>query len=215
MRCPSYISADTLLSAYKRGIFPMADGANSEKIFWIKPDKRGIIPLGNLHISRSTKKFIRKHKIVSTINSNFSEVLTNCRNRKETWINYQLYQSYLELNRLGYAISVEIWIKDRLIGGLLGVIIGACFFGESMFSLVPNGSKLALICTMARLVYGQFSVFDTQFLTDHLRSMGGREISHKFYLELLAKGLDHKGNFLDFPVCYSWESMIQLSSQNR
>ena len=208
------ISTETILKAYKKGIFPMAEGAKSQKIVWIKPERRGILPIGKLHISRSMKKFIRKEEIQTSINTCFTDVLTNCKNRNDTWINSQLSEVYLDLNIKGHALSIEIWRDKKLIGGLLGVVVGACFFGESMFSLFNNGSKLALIVTMARLVNGKFLLFDTQFLSHHLSTMGGCEIPDSQYMAILTKGLATKSNFFNFPTNYSWSEMIQLSSQN-
>ncbi len=209
-----HISTNTLLHAYSQGIFPMAQSAKSETIVWIRPEQRGIIPIGKLHISRSMRKFIRKEEIKMSINSCFRDVLENCRNRKATWINNQLFNLYLDLNRTGHALSVEVWKGQVLIGGLLGVAIGSCFFGESMFSSFKNGSKLALIGTMARLVNAKFILFDTQFLNDHLVTMGGCEIPSAQYTDILSKGLNSKSDFFKFPETYSWFEMIQLSSQN-
>ena len=208
------ISANTLIIAYKNGIFPMAPSAKSNEIIWVNPRKRGIIPIGSLHVSRSTRKFIRQQNFEATINTSFSIVLKGCSNRQETWINEQLSDLYLELNEKGYALSIEIWLNKRLIGGLLGVIIGSCFFGESMFSTYKNASKLALIVVMARLVHGNFTLFDTQFMTNHLISMGGRELSQKSYMAKLRSGIDIQNDFFSFPESYSWSQMIHLSSQN-
>ena len=206
------LTAKDVLTGYRIGIFPMAESKNSSKISWIKPKRRGVIPIGKLHISRSLKKFIRSHELSMTLNTCFSKVVDHCADRPDTWINKQLYQIYLELYKLRYAVSIEIWSKNQLIGGLLGVKIGSCFCGESMFSLSPNGSKLALIVTMAHLKYNNFTLFDTQFITDHLLKMGGCEISQIDYERRLATATLNHCKFANLPVGYSWLEIMQLNN---
>ena len=209
----NYIDTQEMLRAYRSGIFPMAIGKESNSISWIRPIKRGIIPIGYLHISRSTKKFIRKTEVKSSINTCFKDILKNCANREDTWINKPIYESYIRLYELGYAHSVEIWEGSALAGGLFGISIGSCFFGESMFSLRPNGSKLALIFTMASLIYSGYKLFDVQFLTDHLKTMGAKEINNEEYQKILSLGLKTESNLLDLSSDYSWSKIIQLNNQ--
>ena len=208
----SQIHAKDMLLGYSTGIFPMAEGKSSKELFWIKPKKRGIIPIGELHISKSLKKFIRSNNFTISINKCFSKVVDHCSDRPDTWINSELYKSYIELNRLGYAISIEVWSREILIGGLFGVRIGSCFCGESMFSLSTNGSKLAMVVTMAHLKHNKFTLFDTQFITDHLKSMGGYEISQIDYEEKLALAVKIQCEFNTFPTNYSWLEILQLNN---
>lgn len=206
------LRTDDILQGYRNGIFLMADNKNAKHLFWVKPEKRGIIPIGELHISKSLKKFIRSNDISMSLNNCFEKVVTHCSNRPNTWINKELYEIYLELYRLKYAVSIEVWSKQQLIGGLFGVTVGSCFCGESMFSLSTNGSKLAMVITMAHLAYNKFTVFDTQFVTDHLQRMGGHEISQVEYETHLSQAINDKREFLNFPSNYSWLEIMQLNS---
>ena len=207
------ISYKTILSGYRKGIFPMAKNKTSESLFWVKPESRGIIPIGQLHISKSLKKFIKSNKINTSINKCFPNVVNLCADRSDTWINEQLTDIYQELYETGYACSIEIWMRQKLIGGLFGLTIGSCFCGESMFSLSTNGSKLALIATMAHLNYSGFTLFDTQFSSTHLLSMGGIEILQTEYETLLSSAITNRATFLDLPTSYSWPEMMQLNNQ--
>ena len=135
-----------------------------------------------------------------------------CADRETSWINHQLLDIYYELYKKGSAFSVEIWMNDKLVGGLFGVAVGSCFCGESMFSLATNGSKLALVATMARLIYAGFKLFDTQFPNKHLQSMGGCAISQSKYEILLSDCIDHHCDFLNFPVTCTWSELIQLNN---
>lgn len=207
------ITSEKILAAYQIGIFPMAESKKSNKVFWVRPEKRGIIPIRTLHISRTTKKFIKKNIIKTTTNTCFNEVVNKCSDRTDTWINKQLHDVYFDLYEKGHAFSVEVWINSKLVGGLFGIAMGSCFCGESMFSESQNGSKLALIVTMARLVHSRFTLFDTQFTTDHLSSMGGIEISTGYYKELLASAIGNERNFCELPDNSSWSELMQLNNQ--
>ncbi len=190
----------------------MAESKNNDKISWIKPKKRGIIPIGNLHISKSLKKNIKKKNFYYSVNKEFNLILKHCSNREETWINDTLKNSYIALFNMGFCHSIEIWEKKELIGGLFGVVLGSCFFAESMFSLKNNGSKIALVSLMARLVEGNFKLLDTQFSSPHLNSMGGIEISQKKYEIYLKKNIDLKSNFFKLKNDESWAYQMQLAS---
>ena len=209
----SGLRAKDVLLGYSRGVFPMANSKDDKELFWVKPEKRGVIKIGELHISKSVKKFIRSNEVSMSLNKCFSRVVDHCADRHNTWINTELYEIYLELYRLGHAVSIEIWSSHKLIGGLFGVKIGSCFCGESMFSLSTNGSKLALIVTMAHLKYNKFTLFDTQFITDHLRTMGGSEILQTEYEKKLAVAISKNCKFLNFPVNHSWLEIMQLNNQ--
>ena len=203
---------DSILDGYRRGIFPMAKSKDSREIMWVKPIERGVIPVGQLHISKSMRKHIKSRLITNTINNCFEEVVRRCADRPDTWINNDLSKFYKELYARGYAFSIEIWSHEKLIGGLFGICIGSCFCGESMFSSEPNGSKLALIVTMARLIYNKFKLFDTQFPSDHLKSMGGCTITQACYEKRLLACINDNQSLLQLPKNYSWVEILQLNN---
>ena len=207
------IDLDRFILGYRTGIFPMAKSKTSKEIYWVKPKVRGIVPIGKLHISKSLKRFIKSNVIEATINQHFLTVVESCADRSETWINDELKFIYNMLYEQGHAVSIEIWLNSKLIGGLFGISIGSCFCGESMFSSANNGSKLALIVTMARLKYNNFKLFDTQFPNDHLKRMGGISISQNKYEVLLMNCLKDKCSLVEFPSTYSWSEIMQLNNQ--
>ena len=196
-----YLSPEVLLFAYQQGLFPMAESRNAKRVQWVEPQKRGIFKLGNFHISRSLKRIILKKDYSITVNSCFPKVVEKCADRRETWINDDIYNCYCKLHDDGFAHSLEVWRDNRLIGGIYGVAIGAAFFGESMFSEVSNGSKIALTYLHDRLLKAGFKLFDTQFLTEHLASLGAIEITQAQYLIKLEQALNKNANFLN--VSYS------------
>jgi leucyl/phenylalanyl-tRNA--protein transferase len=172
----------TLLLAYGNGIFPWT----THPLTWWSPDPRAIIPIGGLHVSRSLRKVLRNRDFSTTFDRSFRAVMEGCaapsRGRKETWISPAFITAYTRLHGLGYAHSVEVWHGDRLAGGLYGVSIGGFFAGESMFSAEENASKVALVAMEEKLRTAGFELFDVQFLTPHLRSMGAVEIARAGYL---------------------------------
>lgn len=184
-----------LLFAYASGVFPMAESAESDEIFWFNPEKRGVLPLDGLHISRSLHKALRTGRYKVTANQCFSEVLAACADREETWINAEITSLYTELHHMGHAHSVEVWDGAELVGGLYGVSLGAVFFGESMFSRQSDASKIALVGLVARLNLGGFKLLDMQFLTPHLERMGGVQINREAYQAKLETALKLKGDF--------------------
>ncbi len=190
---------EVLLDCYRRGVFPMAENRDDPTIFLVDPDRRGILPLDGLHISRSMRKFVRQTDLMVTYDQNFNEVIAECAHptidRKETWINAGIAYLYSELFDNGHAHSVEVWRESKLVGGLYGVSIGGAFFGESMFSRETNASKLALIKLVERLNKGGYVLLDTQFITDHLASLGAIEISRVEYHEKLKVALKVKASF--------------------
>lgn len=183
-----------LLDCYRRGVFPMADSRDDPRVFLLDPDERGIIPLDNLHISRSLRKFMKKMPFTVTFDVAFSEVISKCAetapDRENTWINGGIEYLYGRLHSMGHAHSVEIWENRELVGGLYGVCIGGAFFGESMFSRRTNASKVALVYLVERLNTAGYQLLDTQFITDHLRTMGAVEIPRIEYHALLKEALD-------------------------
>lgn len=207
-----YLSPEVLLFAYQQGLFPMAESRNAKQIQWIQPEKRGIFQLGNFHISKSLRRVILKKDYSITINSCFPKVMEKCADRSETWINDDIYNCYCKLHEDGFAHSVEVWRNSHLIGGVYGVTIGAAFFGESMFSEAANGSKIALAYLHDRLLKAGFLLFDTQFLTEHLASLGAIEISQAQYLVKLEKALNKNATFLDINYSSDVETIAHRST---
>lgn len=191
----------------------MAETAQDTAVFWVDPEKRGILPLDGFHVSRSLRKRLLSGKYEFTVNTCFEFVLDACANRDETWINSTIRTQYNQLHRLGFAHSVEVWKDGNLAGGLYGVSIGSAFFGESMFSAMTDGSKLALVALVARLRVGGFTLLDTQFLTDHLATMGGIEIDREDFRNRLTGALKIKADLWKLPAETSPYELWQLSTQ--
>ena len=192
---PDEITPEILLRAYAMGIFPMSDGRDDPEIHWIDPRLRGVLPLDGFHISRSLARRIRSGQFRVTIDQAFEAVVEACADRDETWISHRIQRLYLQLHGLGFAHSIEVWDGEALVGGVYGVTLGAAFFGESMFSRATDASKVALAYAVHRLRAGGFRLFDTQFLTPHLASLGGREIPRADYHRLLAEALAAPAEF--------------------
>jgi leucyl/phenylalanyl-tRNA--protein transferase len=193
------LTPDLLLKAYSIGIFPMAESRDDPELHWIDPEQRGILPLDRLHVPRRLKRSIRQGVYDVRCNSAFPEVLRACakpaRNRPDTWINPAIEHLVLELHAMGFAHSVESWHEGALVGGLYGVSLGGCFFGESMFSRATDASKIALVHLVFRLRKGGFRLLDTQFTTPHLSQFGVVEISRDDYRERLAKAINVPAEF--------------------
>jgi leucyl/phenylalanyl-tRNA--protein transferase len=187
------LDPDLVLRAYAIGVFPMSDSRNANEVFWVEPRKRAILPIDCFRMSRSLRKTIRSGAFHVTADTAFGEVLRRCSQREETWINGIIEASFNNLHRLGHAHSIECRRNGRLVGGLYGVKLGAAFFGESMFSLERDASKVALAWLVARLKVGGFRLLDCQFMTDHLRSLGATEVDQKDYVSLLSSALAFAG----------------------
>jgi leucyl/phenylalanyl-tRNA--protein transferase len=187
------ITPELIVRAYRAGIFPMAEDAADEDLFWVSPEMRGIIPLDGFHLSASLRKAIRKSPFSVKVDSDFAATIEGCAtvgaDRNSTWINQTIRAVYGELFRRGVAHTVEVWDGDELVGGLYGLAIGGAFFGESMFHRRTNASKMAMAHLVERLNAGGFVLLDTQFVTDHLESLGGIEIPRAAYEERLANAL--------------------------
>ncbi|MES2433754.1 MAG: leucyl/phenylalanyl-tRNA--protein transferase [Pseudomonadota bacterium] len=192
---PQSLTPDILLRAYGIGIFPMAESRDDAKIHWVDPKRRGVFPLDGFHISRSLAKHILTTEYRVSVNEAFSEVVEGCADRPETWINAEITGLYAALHQLGFAHSLEVWQGEALIGGVYGVTLGAGFFGESMFSRQTNASKTALAYLIHRLRAGGFQLFDTQFLTPHLASLGAVEIPRAEYQRRLAQAVQGQASF--------------------
>jgi leucyl/phenylalanyl-tRNA--protein transferase len=189
------ITPEILLRAYAMGIFPMAEARGDAAIHWVDPRKRGILPLDGFHISKSLARRLRDPALAVTADQAFGTVVSLCAEREETWISLRIQSLYQALHDQGHARSVEVWHNGQLIGGVYGVVLGGVFFGESMFSRRADGSKIALAHTVQRLQAGGFKLFDTQFLTPHLASLGGIEIPRADYHRRLAEALSAQATF--------------------
>lgn len=174
----------------------MAESRDDPDIFWVDPRLRGVLPLGGFHMSRSLAKAMRKSPWEVRINTDFSGVVEGCADRADTWINAEIYGLYMDLHRNRHAHSVEVWDGADLVGGVYGVTLRGAFFGESMFSRRTNASKMALAACVDHLARTGFVLFDTQFLTTHLASLGAVEITRSQYHKQLANALAHEGQFL-------------------
>lgn len=208
------ITPELLIQAYAAGVFPMSHGAAEDEIFWVDPEHRGIIPLDAFHISRSLARELRKDWFAIRIDTAFAEVVRHCADRPETWINDEIFALYVALHQMGLAHSLEVWDGGALVGGVYGVALGGAFFGESMFSRRTNASKIALAALVDRLRQGGFTLFDTQFLTPHLASLGALEIPRAAYQEKLADALAHRARFRAQPLSSSTGAgILQRSTQ--
>lgn len=181
-----------ILAAYSLGIFPWF--SEGEPILWWSPDPRMILLPNEFHVSKRLARLNRKGRFRVTLDTAFEEVIAQCsrttrRGQDGTWITQEMTRAYLALHRSGYAHSVECWEEDDLVGGLYGISLGAGFFGESMFTHVPNASKVALSALVERLVRWGFSLIDCQMPTEHLASLGAKEVPRQVFLGLLAESL--------------------------
>lgn len=206
------LTPDILLRGYSIGIFPMADHRDGDEIFWVDPKRRGIMPLNGFHISRSLKRQLRCEPFQITTNVDFAGVVDGCADRSETWINAEIHRHYMQLHKDDHAHSLEVWDGNELVGGVYGVVLGAAFFGESMFSRRTGASKIALAYLVDRLNQAGFALFDTQFLTEHLATLGGIEISRADYRRRLEQAIDITANF-HAPSLPSAQDVIQRNTQ--
>jgi len=191
----SNLTPEQLLKGYAIGVFPMANSAQDDEVYWVEPEMRGIIPIDGFHTSRSLKRALDKADYEITFNTQFESVVRACANRKETWINATIFELYQKLHKMGSAHSIEVNRKNILIGGVYGISLGTAFFGESMFSTETNGSKIALAHLVKHLKQRGFKLFDTQFQNNHLKTLGCVEIPQSHYLQLLKSALIHKVTF--------------------
>jgi leucyl/phenylalanyl-tRNA--protein transferase len=207
-----HLTPDTLMQAYAAGIFPMAEHRDDPEVFWVEPWQRGVLPLDRFHASRSLRRAMRQTAFTVRINTAFAAVVDGCADRPDTWINATIRDLYLALHARGEAHALEIWEDEALVGGIYGVVLGAAFFGESMFSRRTNASKIALACLVDRLRSGGFTLFDTQFLTAHLASMGAEEIPRAEYKLRLKAALALRADFLQPPL-RSPQEVVQRITQ--
>ena len=192
------ITPQVLLKAYACGIFPMAESAEDNALYWIEPERRGILPLDRVHVPRRLARTIRQGGFEVRIDNDFEAVIDGCAapraGRRSTWINGRIRSLYADLFALGHCHTVEVWDGDELIGGLYGVHLGRAFFGESMFSRARDASKIALVYLVARLKVRGFELLDTQFVTGHLARFGAIEVGRAEFQRLLEAALYCPGN---------------------
>ncbi len=191
----------------------MSESRDDPALFWVDPKMRGVLPLDGFRISRSLAKTMRRGTFEISFNTAFTEVVQGCADRDETWINDTIFDLYATLHAQGHAHSVEVWQDSMLVGGAYGVALGAAFFGESMFSHATDASKVALAYLVDRLRTGGFTLCDTQFITDHLASLGAIEISRAAYHTQLANALAHPASFGATAKAPSAQDVIQRNAQ--
>ena len=190
------LTPEILLRAYAEGLFPMAERRGDPTLYWVSPEKRGVIPLGNFHIPQRLARTVRSGRFTVTSDQAFRDVMLACATpgpgREESWINDEILRLYTALHAGDHAHSIECWQNGALVGGLYGVKLGAAFFGESMFSRQRDASKVALVHLVDALRRGGFTLLDTQFITAHLAQFGAVEIPRPQYLSLLNQALNRE-----------------------
>ena len=206
------LTPELLLHGYSIGIFPMAENREDEEVFWVDPRMRGVMPLDGFHLSRSLAKAMRRSPFEVALSRDFEGVVRGCADRSDTWINRTLFHLYSQLHAKGHAHSYELWEGEELVGGVYGVTLGAAFFGESMFSRRTNASKMALAGLVDHLTRAGFTLFDTQFLTEHLASLGAVEIPRATYHARLEHALARQGRLLEVPLA-PLQEVVQRMTQ--
>ncbi len=213
----SKLTPELLLRAYAVGLFPMAERRDDPTLYWIDPEKRGVLALEDFHVPRRLRRPVRHCPFEVRCDSAFPDVIRRCAEaapaRRETWINEEIARLYGELFEMGRAHSVECWKDDALVGGLYGVALGGAFFGESMFSRATDASKVALVHLVARLKQGGFSLLDTQFVTPHLGQFGVVEVARAGYRVMLARALETHATFQRALGAGELESFLQSTTQ--
>ncbi|MCP4327406.1 MAG: leucyl/phenylalanyl-tRNA--protein transferase [Alphaproteobacteria bacterium] len=211
------LTPELLLQAYSVGVFPMAESRHASFLYWIDPERRGILPLDGVHIPHKLRRTLRRGGFAVTCDTAFDQVIEMCAEptmkRPDTWINDEILHLYKRLFELGHAHSVECWQGSKLVGGLYGVSIRAAFFGESMFSRATDASKVALIHLVARLRKGEYELLDSQFITDHLRQFGAVEVARTKYQAILHSALGRDATFHSELSDAEFSAFLQSSTQ--
>ncbi len=183
------VTPDLMLRAYRAGLFPMAETRRGDRLYWLDPEQRGILPLDSFHLPRRLRRTVSNGGFTVTADRDFPTVISLCaapaEGRQDTWINRDIERLFTALHARGHAHSIEVYADDALVGGLYGVVLGGAFFGESMFSLARDASKVALVHLVARLRLGGFTLLDTQFVTSHLSQFGAVEVAREAYKTML------------------------------
>lgn len=184
------LTPQLMLHAYASGMFPMAECAEDTELHWFSPDPRTILPLDTFHCPKSLAKVVARGDFEIRYDSDFAGTISGCATaREETWINSTIRDVFCALHRMGHAHSVEAWQDGQLVGGLYGAAIGAAFFGESMFSLVSNASRVCLVHLVNKLRQDGYDLLDVQYRNDHLSQFGIVEIPRADYLAKLAQAI--------------------------
>jgi leucyl/phenylalanyl-tRNA--protein transferase len=207
------LSPTLILRAYAAGVFPMADGAETDGVFWVDPRQRGVFPLDGFHVPRRLARTLRAGRFAVTVDRDFEAVIDACADRDETWINGDIRRLYVALHRMGYAHSVEARLEGRLVGGLYGVRMGGAFFGESMFHRATDASKVALVHLAVRLKLGGYQLLDTQFVTPHLQQFGTLEIPRAEYRQRLTRAIGKPARFQGVVSMAEVEAFLQSTTQ--
>ncbi len=194
------LTPDVLLRAYSIGVFPMAESREASELFWVEPQQRGVFPLDGLVVSKSLAKTVRSDRFHIVADRDFAAVMRACAERESTWINDEILRLYCGLHDAGHAHSVEVYEDGALVGGLYGVSLRGAFFGESMFHRVRDASKAALVHLVARLRAGGYRLLDTQFLTEHLASLGAIGVTRDEFRLMLAESLRTSADFCTVPA---------------
>lgn len=197
------ITPQVLLKAYACGIFPMAESADDPGLYWIEPERRGVLPLSGIKVSRRLARTVRSDRFEVVVDRDFDAVIDACaapaEGRRTTWINRRIRKLYGDLFAIGHCHTVEAYEDGVLVGGLYGVDLGGAFFGESMFHTARDASKVALLHLAARLRTGGYRLLDTQFVTDHLVSLGAVEVTRREYHRMLENAVGRQADFLVWP----------------
>jgi leucyl/phenylalanyl-tRNA---protein transferase len=209
------ITPDLMLRAYRAGLFPMAESRRGDRLYWLDPERRGVIPLDSgFHLPKRLLRTVLSGPYRVTADADFAGAIAGCAapapGREDTWINPEIEFLFLSLHRQGHAHSVEVWQGEALVGGLYGVVLGGAFFGESMFSRARDASKVALVHLVARLRLGGFSLLDSQFLTEHLAQFGAHEIPRAEYKRRLAHAVSKPATWLADPDPAALEAEIRV-----
>ena len=208
----SQLQPELLLQAYAVGVFPMAEGRNDPRLFFVDPDRRGVIPLERFHVSRSLRRTVLKRRFEVTCDRDFTGTLEGCAavtaRRPDTWINAEIFRLFVILHQRGHAHSIEVRRDGQLVGGLYGLRLGGAFFGESMFSRETDASKVALVHLVARLRAGGFTLLDSQFITSHLQRFGAVEIPRDDYRDRLQQAIATPAQFV--PAADDWPAVLAL-----
>ena len=197
------VTPDLMLRAYRAGLFPMAETRRGDRLYWLDPEQRGVLPLHGFHLPRRLLRTVLSDAFEVSADRDFAATIAACAQavpgREDTWINPEIEHLFTALHRLGHAHSVECRQAGRMVGGLYGVVLGSAFFGESMFSRVRDASKVALAHLVARLRLGGFRLLDTQFVTGHLAQFGAIEVPRDAYKALLTASVDAPARWLGSP----------------
>ncbi|MBN9670818.1 leucyl/phenylalanyl-tRNA--protein transferase [Roseibium aggregatum] len=208
------ITPQVLLKAYACGLFPMAESAEDPGLFWLEPERRGILPLDMFHLPRRLRRTVRTDVFEVRVSTDFQGVIDGCAEpmpgRQKTWINREIRRLYGELFDMGYCHTIEAWQDGELVGGLYGVSLNGAFFGESMFTFRTDASKVCLAHLVARLIVGRYSLLDTQFVTDHLSKFGTVEVSQADYNKRLGEALKLETDFYALPPQASGQEVLDV-----